>query len=83
MNNLVPNLEAWSDSHSSAFEPTKTEATIFLPSARPIPAKPPQIILRGHRIEFTPSLTMLGSKLDSHLSFRTTRPSAPPAPPNP
>uniref|UniRef100_A0A0K3CQ65 BY PROTMAP: gi/342320283/gb/EGU12224.1/ Pol-like protein [Rhodotorula glutinis ATCC 204091] n=1 Tax=Rhodotorula toruloides TaxID=5286 RepID=A0A0K3CQ65_RHOTO len=54
MNNLVPNLEAWSDSHSSAFEPTKTEATIFLPSARPIPAKPPQIILRGHRIEFTP-----------------------------
>ncbi|GAA6045615.1 hypothetical protein NBRC10513_005033 [Rhodotorula toruloides] len=70
MNELVPKLESWSDAHSSAFEPTKTEATIFLPSARTMPKKPPPVILRGHHIEFKPSLAMLGTKLDSRLSFR-------------
>ncbi|EGU12008.1 Pol-like protein [Rhodotorula toruloides ATCC 204091] len=70
MNELVPKLESWFDAHSSAFEPTKTEATIFLPSARTMPKKPPPVILRGHHIEFKPSLAMLGTKLDSRLSFR-------------
>ncbi|GAA6041624.1 hypothetical protein NBRC10512_007477 [Rhodotorula toruloides] len=70
MNRLVPRLESWSDSHSSAFEPTKTEATIFLPPARAMPTNPSRVVLRGHCIEFKPTLTMLGSKLDSRLSFR-------------
>ncbi|KAJ8294879.1 putative RNA-directed DNA polymerase from transposon BS [Rhodotorula toruloides] len=70
MNSLVPKLETWSDSHSSAFEPTKTEATIFLPSSRAMPPNPPRVILRDHRIEFKPTLTMLGTKLDSQLTFR-------------
>ncbi|CDR48848.1 hypothetical protein NBRC10512_005718 [Rhodotorula toruloides] len=70
MNSIVPKLEAWSYSHSSAFEPTKTEATIFLPAARAIPDNPPRVILQGHAVAFTPSLTMLGTKLDSRLSFR-------------
>uniref|UniRef100_A0A0K3CQZ3 BY PROTMAP: gi/342319148/gb/EGU11098.1/ Pol-like protein [Rhodotorula glutinis ATCC 204091] n=1 Tax=Rhodotorula toruloides TaxID=5286 RepID=A0A0K3CQZ3_RHOTO len=70
MNKLVPHLERWSDSHSSAFEPTKTEATIFLPPNHAAPVNPPAVVLRNHCIEYKPFLTMLGTKLDSSLSFR-------------
>ncbi|EMS22840.1 reverse transcriptase [Rhodotorula toruloides NP11] len=69
MNRIVPKLESWSGLHSSAFEPTKTEATIFLPSARLMRTNPPQVVLRGHRIEFNATMTMLGTKIDSRLSF--------------
>ncbi|GAA6058001.1 hypothetical protein NBRC10513_007309 [Rhodotorula toruloides] len=70
MNRVIPRLEEWSDSHSSAFEPTKTEATIFLPPARELPDDPPPIILRGLQVKYTSTLTMLGAKLDSRLLFR-------------
>ncbi|KAJ8292615.1 hypothetical protein OF846_004376 [Rhodotorula toruloides] len=69
MNRIVPKLESWSDLHSSAFEPTKTEATIFLPSARSMPTNPPQVVLHGHHVEFNTTMTMLGTKIDSRLSF--------------
>ncbi|BGP01165.1 hypothetical protein JCM10021v2_004864 [Rhodotorula toruloides] len=65
----MPRLQEWSDSHSSAFKPTKTEATIFLPSARELPDNPPPIILQGLKINYTSTLTMLGTKLDSRLLF--------------
>ncbi|GAA6057931.1 hypothetical protein NBRC10513_006511 [Rhodotorula toruloides] len=70
MNSLVPKLEAWSNSHSSAFEMNKIEATIFLPSVLAMLSKPLHVILHGHHIKFTPSLTMLGTKLDNRLTFR-------------
>lgn len=35
-----------------------------------MPRNPPPVILRNHRVEFKPVLTMLGTKLDSTLSFR-------------
>ncbi|GAA6052734.1 hypothetical protein NBRC10513_006807 [Rhodotorula toruloides] len=54
MNSMVPKLEDWSNSHSSAFKPTKTEATIFLPPNRAMPKNPPPIILRNYRIEYKP-----------------------------
>ncbi|GAA6057913.1 hypothetical protein NBRC10513_002947 [Rhodotorula toruloides] len=69
MNRIMPKLQEWSDSHSSAFKPTKTEATIFLPSARELPDNPPPIILRGLKISYTSTLTKLGTKLDSRLLF--------------
>ncbi|KAJ8292920.1 hypothetical protein OF846_003646 [Rhodotorula toruloides] len=70
MNNLIPKLEAWSDSHTSAFEPTKTKATIFLPPNCAMPDNPRLAILRDHEIGFKPTLSMLGTKLDNRLSFR-------------
>ncbi|GAA6044086.1 hypothetical protein NBRC10512_001218 [Rhodotorula toruloides] len=70
MNNLIPKLEAWSDSHTSAFEPTKTKATIFLPPNCAMPDNPRLAILRDHEIGFKPTLSMLGTKLDNRLTFR-------------
>lgn len=69
-NSIVPSLEAWSDSHSSAFELTKTEATIFLPSHRAMPDNPSPVVLRNHPIKFEPALTMLGTRIDARFTFR-------------
>ncbi|GAA5880766.1 hypothetical protein JCM8547_006039, partial [Rhodosporidiobolus lusitaniae] len=62
---LVPSLKARSDSHFSAFEPSKTLATLFDP---PIPC-----LLSFAVNRFSPSLTMLGVEIDSSLLFRTHR----------
>ncbi|GAA5846415.1 hypothetical protein JCM11251_006753, partial [Rhodosporidiobolus azoricus] len=66
---LLPQLEAWSDSHRSAFEPDKTFVTIFHPPQRRLPVNPPHAVLRGEALTFSPSLTLLGTKLDFTLSF--------------
>ncbi|GAA5846222.1 hypothetical protein JCM11251_005781 [Rhodosporidiobolus azoricus] len=66
---LIPALEEWSDSHHSAFEPDKTTVTIFHPPHRRLPPNPPPVILRGQPLTFSSSLTLLGTELDSTLSF--------------
>ncbi|GAA5920686.1 hypothetical protein JCM6882_006532, partial [Rhodosporidiobolus microsporus] len=66
---LVPGLEEWSDSHFSAFEPSKTLVTIFTPRNTKLPSPLPHIILRGVELAYSPSLTMLGTILDEHLTF--------------
>ncbi|GAA6044156.1 hypothetical protein JCM8097_004883 [Rhodosporidiobolus ruineniae] len=65
----IPQLEAWSASHKSRFEPTKSDLVIFLPPSKPIPPNPPPLVLSGSAIPYSPSLTMLGAVLDSRLTF--------------
>ncbi|GAA5838232.1 hypothetical protein JCM11251_003434 [Rhodosporidiobolus azoricus] len=67
---LVPEMEDWSRTHHSAFEPAKTTATVFRPPQRALPTLLPPIILGGESIAFSPSLTLLGTELDETLSFR-------------
>lgn len=62
MQTVVPKLELWSDSHSSAFEPTKTKATIFLPLSCKLHDNILPITHLGHCIEYTNTLTMLVTK---------------------
>ncbi|GAA6044860.1 hypothetical protein JCM8097_003271 [Rhodosporidiobolus ruineniae] len=65
----IPQLEAWSTSHKSRFEPTKSDLVIFLPPSKSIPPNPPPLHLNGTAVLYSPSLTMLGAVLDSRLTF--------------
>ncbi|GAA6044450.1 hypothetical protein JCM8097_004730 [Rhodosporidiobolus ruineniae] len=65
----IPQLEAWSASHKSRFEPTKSDLVIFLPPSKSIPPNPPPLHLNGTAIPYSSTLTMLGTVLDSRLTF--------------
>ncbi|GAA5880953.1 hypothetical protein JCM8547_007682 [Rhodosporidiobolus lusitaniae] len=66
-----PGLEAWSDSHFSAFEPSKTLATLFIPPGKKnAPSPPPPVVLRGKPLANPASLGMLGVEINSNRLFR-------------
>ncbi|GAA6025381.1 hypothetical protein JCM10207_001368, partial [Rhodosporidiobolus poonsookiae] len=68
---VVPALEGWSETHQSAFEPAKTFVTLFSPRSRRLPPEPhPPVVLGGVPLAYSPSLVMLGTTLDSRLTFR-------------
>ncbi|GAA6045055.1 hypothetical protein JCM8097_004349, partial [Rhodosporidiobolus ruineniae] len=65
----MPQLEAWSASHKSQFEPSKSDLVLFLPPAKPIPPTLPPLLLNDMIVPYSPTLTMLGAVLDSRLTF--------------
>ncbi|GAA6025607.1 hypothetical protein JCM10207_001484 [Rhodosporidiobolus poonsookiae] len=68
---VVPALEGWSEAYQSAFEPAKTFVTLFSPRSRRLPPDPlPPAVLGGVPLAYSPSLVMLGTTLDSRLTFR-------------
>ncbi|GAA6016977.1 hypothetical protein JCM10207_007870, partial [Rhodosporidiobolus poonsookiae] len=68
---VVPALEGWSEAYQSAFEPAKTFVTLFSPRSRRLPPDPlPPVVLGGVPLAYSPSLVMLGTTLNSRLTFR-------------
>ncbi|GAA6006066.1 hypothetical protein JCM10207_007331, partial [Rhodosporidiobolus poonsookiae] len=68
---VIPALEGWSETYQSAFEPAKTFVTLFSPRSRRLPPEPhPPVVLGGVPLAYSPSLVMLGTTLDSRLTFR-------------
>ncbi|GAA5860383.1 hypothetical protein JCM8547_003487 [Rhodosporidiobolus lusitaniae] len=71
---IVSGLENWSDSHFSAFKPSKTLLTLFvLPGKKNVPPIAPPVILRSEPLAYSPSLTLHGIEIDSTLLFRNHR----------
>ena len=68
INSRVPELEEWSRTHASAFEPTKTTAVVFRTRRTVVGAAPP-VVLCGVEVEWADELVMLGTRLDAGLSF--------------
>ncbi|BGP51289.1 hypothetical protein JCM10450v2_007221 [Rhodotorula kratochvilovae] len=69
MNSLVPGMKARSDSHNSAFRPSKTDAVLYLPPNQRRPDHLPRVLPRGVPVAYAPSLTMLGTEIDEKLAF--------------
>ncbi|GAA5993612.1 hypothetical protein JCM11641_005311 [Rhodosporidiobolus odoratus] len=67
---IVPNLEAWSTSHSTSFETTKTTVTLLLPPRTKRPTILPPVILAGQALAYSPTLGMLGCTLDDQFTFK-------------
>ncbi|GAA6026427.1 hypothetical protein JCM10207_004470, partial [Rhodosporidiobolus poonsookiae] len=65
----TPALEKWSETHQSAFEPAKTKLTLFILRQRCRPATLPSVTLCDVELEWSPTLTMLGTVLDGELNF--------------
>ncbi|GAA6045028.1 hypothetical protein JCM8097_008501, partial [Rhodosporidiobolus ruineniae] len=69
LNSRLPLIESWSRTHSSRFEPLKSAAVLFAPPGKHHPDTLPPVRLCGVDVPFSPSLTMLGTELDAHLSY--------------
>ncbi|GAA6044975.1 hypothetical protein JCM8097_003760, partial [Rhodosporidiobolus ruineniae] len=69
LNSRLPRIESWSRTHSSRFEPLKSAAVLFAPPGKRHPDTLPPVRLCGVDVPFSPSLTMLGTELDAHLSY--------------
>ncbi|GAA6044438.1 hypothetical protein JCM8097_006110 [Rhodosporidiobolus ruineniae] len=69
LNSRLPLIETWSRTHSSRFEPLKSAAVLFTPPGKRTPDTLPPVRLCGEDVPFSPSLIMLGTELDAHLSF--------------
>ncbi|GAA6025605.1 hypothetical protein JCM10207_001483, partial [Rhodosporidiobolus poonsookiae] len=67
----VPRAEAWSRSHSSLFEPLKSEAVVFAPPSKANLPAPPPLALCGMPVPYVVSMTMLGTALDERLSYES------------
>ncbi|GAA6044449.1 hypothetical protein JCM8097_004729, partial [Rhodosporidiobolus ruineniae] len=66
---IIPDLESWSSTHKSRFEPTKSDLVLVLPPTKTAPALLPTITLDNTALPYSPSLTMLGTILDERLTF--------------
>ncbi|BGP43092.1 hypothetical protein JCM10449v2_007110 [Rhodotorula kratochvilovae] len=62
-------MKARSDSHDSAFGPSKTDAVLYLPPNQRRPDHLPRVLPRGVPVAYAPSLTMLGTEIDEKLAF--------------
>ncbi|GAA5920547.1 hypothetical protein JCM6882_004138, partial [Rhodosporidiobolus microsporus] len=70
---VVPEMASWARQRGATFEPEKTMLTLFAPPNKILPHPLPTVTLNNTPLPYSPSLTMLGVKFDSSLSYRAHR----------
>ncbi|GAA5921020.1 hypothetical protein JCM6882_005818, partial [Rhodosporidiobolus microsporus] len=70
---VVPQMENWARQRGATFEAEKTTLTLFAPPNKALPHPLPTVTLNNTPLPYSPSLTMLGVKFDSSLSYRAHR----------
>ncbi|GAA5920087.1 hypothetical protein JCM6882_001031 [Rhodosporidiobolus microsporus] len=70
---VVPEMESWARQRGATFKLEKTTLTLFAPPNKILPHPLPTVTLNNTPLPYSPSLTILGVKFDSSLSYRAHR----------